>query len=69
MLKEFFYKNLFIIQNMLRDKIIAIILANIYGIRYDFINEKFAKKYIKFLKSNYNTLLNQNKYKILMIEL
>ena len=41
--KNLFYKSLFILQYILGNKIMAIILANIYAIRYDFINEKLAK--------------------------
>lgn len=42
----------------------TIILTNIFIIRYGFISKKFAKKkYVKFLKLNYNTLSNQNKFR------
>ena len=43
MSKDLFYKNFFIIQNTLENKIMAIILANIYATGYDFINKEFAE--------------------------
>ena len=41
--KDLFCESLFIIQYILKNKIMAIILANTYATRYGFINEEFAK--------------------------
>ena len=42
--KSLFYKSLFTIKYILRNKIIATILADTCTIRYSFIDEKFAEK-------------------------
>lgn len=44
MLKNLFYKSLFMIQYIPENKIMAIILANIYANKYNFFNKEFAKK-------------------------
>ena len=41
--KDLFYESLFIIQCILGNKIMAIILANIYTTEYSFIDKKFTK--------------------------
>lgn len=44
MLKNLFYKNLFAIQYILRNKIEAILLVDTYVTRYSFINKRFVKE-------------------------
>lgn len=48
--KDLFWKSLFTIQYILADKIIVIVLANIYTTRYDFIDKKFVKIVCQVLK-------------------
>lgn len=44
MFKNLFYKNLFTIEFIPEKKIKAIILANTYINKYNFINKKFVEK-------------------------
>ena len=48
--KDLFYESFFIIQYIQRNKIKAIILADIYANRYDFMDEKFAETVCQVLK-------------------
>lgn len=50
MLKNLLCKSFFIIQCILRNKIIFIIFAHICANKYDFMNEKFAKKVCQILE-------------------
>ena len=50
LLKDLFYKNLFLIYYILGNKIMAIILANTCATRYGFIDENFTKKVCQFLE-------------------
>lgn len=52
--KNLFYKSFFTIQYTLKNKIKAIILANICAIRSGFINKKFAKIICQILEINSN---------------
>lgn len=48
--KDLFYESPFIIQYTIGNKIMATILADIYAIRYGFIDEKFVETICKVLK-------------------
>lgn len=50
MSENLFYKSFFIIQYILGNKINAIILVNIYTIRYGFINKKFSEVIYQMFK-------------------